>query len=212
MAEPGYGFIDVTTMGTVVSHILHTRASHYEWTLLFGVQGAIKREKELALVKARTKEKLLAEGKASEEELTLEEIAAGAVDGIGATPPPVLSTFKLGAVVGIAGNEEEEVEISMASGQFARMIVDLKLLERQSAEAVRQGKEPPKLVHNGAVKQLLVLMERWHRLATFWFSMIDRDVSGVIEYHDLRTFMRCAGQDWEEVTKRISQPISFTPF
>ena len=67
MDEQGGGFIDVTTMGTVVSHILHTRASHYEWTLLFGVQGAIKREKELALVRARTKAKLIEEGKDPEE-------------------------------------------------------------------------------------------------------------------------------------------------
>ena len=63
MDEDGFGFIDVTTMGTVVpllppmcecpaalqkvivcwlmaqvSHILHMRATHYEWQLLFGVQ------------------------------------------------------------------------------------------------------------------------------------------------------------------------------
>ena len=38
----------------------------------------------------------------------------------------------------------------------------------QSQEAIRQGKDPPKLIHNGAVKQLLVLMDRWHRLTTFW--------------------------------------------
>jgi len=130
MDEKGHGFIDVSTMGTVVSHILHVRASHYEWTLLFGVQGAIKREKELALVQKRTKEKMEAEGLKTEDDMTLlmstEEEA------------PVYQSH---LTVGNLGQKKDEIEISMVARNFARMIIDIRKLKVQSDEARRQKKD-----------------------------------------------------------------------